>query len=252
MTALNLFCQGQNAFMLTDAAVTDANGVLLSTRPKILMLRRARMAICWTGFAPMPVRGAKAASSAAGARMTAALRSQGVEAQQADQATIMKAMPGALRSMHVENMTLMPDATQEMASIAIGVALWNEASGPMVVMGQTESMGNLPAYSFMRMHYYLSADQDEDASSLLLRALGRSANVSDPADFDVRRDGLALLEAQRRICKSYSGLNYYGIGGKAVVVRVSKHGVSDSMLRRWPDKVGHTISPAYDSPLSAD
>jgi len=63
MTALNLLCQGDTAFMLTDAAVTDLNGLLLSTRPKALLLKRARMAICWTGFAPMPAGGAQAATN---------------------------------------------------------------------------------------------------------------------------------------------------------------------------------------------
>ncbi len=244
MTALNLFCQGQNAFMLTDAAATDLDGVLLSTRPKALTLRRARMAICWTGFAPMTAGGARFAPNAAGARMKAALFAHGVDAERAMQGEIMAAMPAALRTMHIENLTSMPGATAEMMSISVGVALWCETEGAKVVMGQTEEAHGLPAYSFARLRHYISTEQGYNAPSFISKAIGRVANLADPLDFDVRRDGVALLEAQRRIRKSYSGSTHHGVGGKAVMIKVSKSGVCESVLRRWPDKVGRQIMPS--------
>jgi len=145
--------------------------------------------------------------------------------------------------MHIENITSMPGATQEMTSISVGVALWSEAGGPMIAMGHTEPMGGLAAYSFFRVRYYLSVNEGDDATSFVSKALGRSADLSEPVSFDVRRDGLSLLESQRMIRRSYSGLSHHGIGGRAILIKVSRNGVAETVLRRWPDKIGNPIMP---------
>ncbi len=240
MTAINLFCQGGTAFMATDTATTEVGtGLLLSRRPKVLEVPHARMAMCWTGVAPtLP---GQSVENGPRQRIRAALLTVAVDLQRASQAAIMAAMPAALRAMHSENVVAMPDAEPELLSLTVAIALWCRERGPMVVIGNSEAHGPLPAYAFARVRHFHSAASPD--CSIVPTTLGREANVSDPSDFDARKDALALLEAQRRICETPSGLRYHTVGGRAILTEVSRRGVTSRVLRRWPDALNQPIRP---------
>lgn len=238
MTAINLFCQGGTAFMATDTATTEVGtGLLLSRRPKVLEVPHARMAMCWTGVAPnLP---GQSVENGPRQRIRAALLILGVDLRRASQAAIMAALPAVLRAMHLENIAAMPGAEPELLSLTVAIALWCRERGPMVVIGNSEAHGPLPAYTFARVRHFHSAARPD--CSIVPAALGREANVSDPSDFDARKDALALLEAQRRICETPSGLRYHTVGGRAILTEVSRRGVTSTVLRRWPDVINQPI-----------
>jgi hypothetical protein len=60
-------------------------------------------------------------------------------------------------------------------------------------------------------------------------------------DFDPERDGLALLEAQRRFVDAYGG---HIVGGTAQLTTVTEASVSTVTLKQWPDEIGRPITPA--------
>jgi hypothetical protein len=60
-----------------------------------------------------------------------------------------------------------------------------------------------------------------------------------------RESGLALLEAQRRTACRLIAIDSQGVhvvGGVAHHTVITRDGVSTSIVRRWPDKIGERIS----------
>jgi hypothetical protein len=60
---------------------------------------------------------------------------------------------------------------------------------------------------------------------------------------DPERDGLALLEAQRRLPYSPDEPACF-VGGFAELTTVSAAGITQKRLRTWPDRIGEKISLA--------
>jgi hypothetical protein len=66
----------------------------------------------------------------------------------------------------------------------------------------------------------------------------RAADLLDPAKFDIERDAVGLLEAQRAVI--WPG-GYRAVGGFVELTCVDRSGVNSRVLHRWPDKVGEKI-----------
>jgi hypothetical protein len=60
-----------------------------------------------------------------------------------------------------------------------------------------------------------------------------------PDDFDPLRDGLAIIEAQRR--HAVDGM--FIVGGWASLISVYRDRIEQRILTRWPDKIGQPINP---------
>lgn len=66
----------------------------------------------------------------------------------------------------------------------------------------------------------------------------RSSDLLDPATFNINRDAIRLLEAQRAVI--WPG-GHRMVGGFIELTRVDRFGVKSRVLHRWPDEIGRKI-----------
>ncbi len=237
MTVYNLFAQGDCAYILSDTAMTAESGELIRDTPKIEQFPKARLAVGWTGFAPMP--DGKIVN-----RVVERLAALGIKADHADQGEILAALPGVLRDMHAENLAWLAgdELLDERAALTLVVAFYREADASPVLMAGLTGDGPVAPYELFRVRQLLGTD-GPDADAFLRQAFGGMPNMSDPKQFDARKDGLALLELQRRMPPTPWSFGHYGVGGKAMLTTISPTGVRNQILKRWPDKIGKYIRP---------
>lgn len=237
MTVYNLFAQGDCAYILSDTAMTAESGELIRDMPKIEQFPKARLALGWTGFAPM-FEG-KYVNRVAGR-----LAALGIKSDHADQGEILAALPGVLRDMHAENLAWLAgdELLDERAALTLVVAFYRESDASPVLMAGLTGDGPVAPYDLFRVRQLLGTD-GPDADAFLRQAFGGMPNMSDPQQFDARRDGLALLELQRRMPPTPWSFGHYGVGGKAMLTTISPTGVRSQILKRWPDKIGKYIRP---------
>lgn len=75
-------------------------------------------------------------------------------------------------------------------------------------------------------------------------ALGRAIETPEDLEaMDIEKDGLALIEAQRRLPFKMHGRPAYLVGGIAELTTVTEAGVSRKTLTVWPDRIGEPIQP---------
>jgi len=237
MTAYNLFAQGDCAYILSDTAITAESGELIRDVPKVEQFPKARLALGWTGFAPMFKGGYVN-------RVAEKLAALGIRSDHADQGEILAALPGVLRDMHAENLAWLAgdDLLDDRAALTLVVACYRESdASPVLLVGLTGE-GPVPPYELFRVHQLMGTD-GPDADAFVRQAFGGMPNMSDPKQFDARKDGLALLELQRRIPPQPWHFGYYGVGGKAMLTTISPTGVRSQIIKRWPDKIGKPIRP---------
>lgn len=146
--------------------------------------------------------------------------------------------------MHAENLAWLAgdDLLDDRAALTLVVACYRESdASPVLLVGLTGE-GPVPAYELFRVHQLMGTD-GPDADAFVRQAFGGMPNMSDPKQFDARKDGLALLELQRRIPPQPWHFGFYGVGGKAMLTTISPTGVRSQILKRWPDKIGKPIRP---------
>jgi len=237
MTVYNLFAQGDCAYILSDTAMTAESGELIRDMPKVEQFPKARLGIGWTGFSPM-FKGAYVN------RVVEKLAALGIKSDHADQGEILAALPGVLRDMHAENLAWLAgdDLLEDRAAITLVVAYYQESdASPVLMLGLTGEGPKAP-YELFRVHQMMGTD-GPDADAFVRQVFGGMPNMSDPKQFDARKDGLALLELQRRIPPQPWHFGHYGVGGKAMLTTISPTGVCSQILKRWPDKIGKYIRP---------
>jgi hypothetical protein len=82
-------------------------------------------------------------------------------------------------------------------------------------------------------------------------ALGRSMICPEDLEtMDLERDGLALIEEQRRVPFNFEGRAAYLIGGLAELTTATKAGITRKILRQWPDRIGEPIMPEGAEPIA--
>ena len=246
MTAINLFTQGAAAYLLTDGALVALDGELLAIENKVVALPDLHLAICITGFGVADF-GADNPDGVSNGRVLAALADTGVLTADGHGAA-MALLPQALRNMHLGNLTSFAGEldAEERSSILMTVAAWDPGDGTAkAYVGSTEPMGQHAAYALARVRQYLTAPAAGlDPAEMLRAAVGRQVDIGHPASFDVRRDGLRLLDAQRSIKGGPCGGDYHSVGGKAFLTIVSAAGAATEELHTWPeDRVGERINP---------
>lgn len=74
-------------------------------------------------------------------------------------------------------------------------------------------------------------------------------DISDPRQWDVEREAGPLIEAQRAEPFPDRDQPYIGIGGQAILTRVSAAGIEQRLIRTWPDRIGSRIKLAPDDQL---
>lgn len=78
--------------------------------------------------------------------------------------------------------------------------------------------------------------------------IGPAVPITDSAQFAPERDGLRLIEEQRRRPSTslLPGLNpavRHRIGVGSHLYRITKHGVTAELLRDWQDEIAQAINP---------
>ncbi|QTH20809.1 hypothetical protein HRJ34_21170 [Rhizorhabdus wittichii] len=236
MTAINVLLQPTAAYLITDSATTDSNGVLIDIRSKVTVLSRFRAAIAWTGAGPIHAAGQ------ADRRISEALVSKGVSSQ----AELLAALPLIAAEMHAENAAYID--TGHDTAVSVFVALWSKkrrepqlwaCHGDQSVFGPS-----YVPYSMVRLRQYVTCPPDVDPDGWCRAAFGRVVDFADPKSFRPSVDGVALLEAQRHIREGIGVWGGYSVGGSANLTTVSAKGIRERVLKTWPDKVGEKISPA--------
>ncbi len=170
-----------------------------------------------------------------------------------DQGEILHALPVILREMHQENVGWLEAdrefLVQERATLVMSVAYWDAARDePVIAMARTDGFAHVPPYALARVAYYMTTDEQADPTAFLRDAVGRDANPSNPIDFDARRDGLLLLERQRRIPPTPWSYGHASVGGRATLTVIDREGVRVSTLKDWGDPIGQRINPDRRTP----
>jgi hypothetical protein len=77
-----------------------------------------------------------------------------------------------------------------------------------------------------------------------LESLG--IELGDADEFDPRRDGILLMEAQRRMKLPAipGGKPSHGVGGHILLTEVTAAGIVQQVIHTWPDEPGQPIQPA--------
>ena len=74
-------------------------------------------------------------------------------------------------------------------------------------------------------------------------------DISDPRQWDVEQEAGPLIEAQRAEPFPGRDESYIGIGGQAILTRISAAGIEQRLIRTWPDRIGSRIKLAPNNQL---
>ena len=210
------------AYLLTDGASFDAQHNVRQIGSKVLELPTHRMAIGWSGY--LMIEDLQAAVIAAGIT----------------QADVFLALPAIVRDLAFANEAVGVRDGVPTPPVYLLIALWNEARNEpqlWAVDSCTTLLGpRYTPFTHVQLRAKFALHPDEQAA-----AFGRQIKPTDPANFDVRRDGVTMIETER--AKPFEG-GHYGVGGFVELTSVTVDGVTKETLLQWNDKIGHRINPA--------
>lgn len=210
MTAMNIFIRQDAAHILTDGAFYDLDGIVHQITTKVAIADDLRMAMACSGR---------------------------VQVEQLCDGFTKREMFSQERAL-----ALLPDVMREIREA-------NRASNPELEIHEGNDLQIFVAlFSEERQRpeaYYCSTNQayfGPDYRPYTVRDVVQLS--SPPVDLPFNnpwRDGLAIMEAQRRMPLSETE-DLYFVGGFAELVTVTSEGVSCVKLKEWPDIVGEKIS----------
>lgn len=207
MTAINLFLKAGAAYIVADSAGYEPDGTILAIASKVAVADRLSMALICSGRAN-PVQ------------ISELLALYGTATQE----DALRAIPLAMRDIREDNRLRAPDGE---------------------LSGDNEMQVFVAMYSHERQRaetLYCTTTAEYDGGTLepyVVRPVARvSTPFSDLPFDDPERDGLAILEAQRRIPWPDGG---YFVGGFGELVTVTRDGIDKRKIVEWPDRVGEKI-----------
>lgn len=215
MSALNMIVQGQHAHLLTDRAVYDRNGIVVGIGHKVVRVEVLPLALAIVGVFNVD----QVASAVETSCPTTSLCPEDWVAR----------LPAVVRWIREENLTRWPeiegtaDGEITLAAIYYSHRL-GRARGVMVSSGDP----SLPAYEVVGL------------SCIAIPAIEIEPGIPDPsrAQFDPRRDGVALVEAQRQGARMDGMVT---VGGGVDLTTVGPEGLTLETLHTWPDEIGRRI-----------
>lgn len=245
MTAANLLVRGDTAFLLTDSAAVDClDGRLLAEGFKPSIFSEARLVMIWTGNGYGSET--RDAATAGRDRLHDAFASLGIDQRATDQASILVAVPAALRLMHEENVRHVGDCDD--AHLNIMVAASSDGAGAAYVATSDPDAG-LPPFELTRVACLNAAGRAGADEIKLIRSFGESPALADAARFNPWRDGFRLLNAQREACRAAGG--WKAVGCKAYLTSVSPRGITTHLIGHWPDRKGVQLGSGIGARLHA-
>lgn len=217
MTAINLVVQRDAVHLLTDGALYDHDGIIRAIASKSVVSQQHRMAIVPSGMAT-------------GHQVAAGLNRHGARTQ----ARALAALPAVAAEIKAFNVAGNPPGDHD---LQLFVAIWSDCSdrGEAWILSTNRAYfgeGYMPG-TLAEIEKLIGMDIDLGALQ------GRRIDYSDARSFDAECDGLALLEAQRR--KPWDDGVFF-VGGHAELSTVTRTGVAQKILRKWPDQIGERIT----------
>lgn len=214
MTAISLVAQAGAAYLLTDGALYDDDGIVRAIASKVLVAEEERLAIAPSG-------------RCTSVDLQVALDARGI----ARQAEIMGALPAIARARR--------DASEAAGlsepDLQLFVALWsetaNEAQAWMLSTNAMAHWGPCTPCTWIRVDAMIGTARP------LADVLGRPD--ADAMLIDMEVDGLAIINDQR--ATGWPDGRYY-VGGHGELVTVTAGGVTQRRLVEWPDRVGERIT----------
>lgn len=218
MTAINVFCRGRAVHLLTDGAYLSPDGVLRLIGPKVRTLPHLNAMAIMRG----PFDLESAFVNALGTAMTS------FDHLLANFESAVNTIADAHAAANgFESFDLVVAGVSEFYQMpkVIG-AFCGETAGTNRTVVQSLSDWTAPMTAGIRA-----------------RLAARGIDPESPS-FDPERDGLTLLEEQRReVIQPQGWPAIHIVGGFAQLTTLTTDGITTRVLKRWPDKVNEKISP---------
>jgi hypothetical protein len=230
MTIINSVVQGENAYLITDAAFTDwRDGRILHNGCKFITGNQFPWAMAVTGSAQLPD-----------------LVAQVVYRNPRNAKEMVECLPDLLRGVQA----LRLGDEYDRFTMALRVAAWCEHTSKARVFhidmdaGRCERWGIAP-WEVVEADVFILGT--ESAPLIRDRGWDEPERVTDPSQFDPVRDGVTLVGWQRDLERwkiHPEGPPLALIGGGVQIARVNREGVAIKTAHVWPeDKVGQIIEP---------
>ena len=225
MSIANIIIQRPAGFLLTDMGHFNLDATVHRIEAKILHLGSFGMAVSCRGG------GGYLLQAILGEIGAACDRSGSRKA-----GDVMKAFPEIFHTAFMVESSRFSGPLNGEAQILY----WSPERGRTVgyvIASSPDEIGGSAAWTMHSVLSSLTNDFSPDAP------LGRECDIGDPAQFDIERDGLALMEAQRRKPWKPRGaaLGHYAAGG-VMLTTVDATGVRTKRLATWPDRVGERVA----------
>lgn len=237
MSALNVFIRKDRAWMQTDASLYDQQGNIVAFGPKAYVLSNLRAVISARGLqsvTPMlvPILGWQFATFD----------------------DLIEHGAPVIRNVFCEFVKSYVAADAAERDIELIILGWSEKEdGPRAYRFYSDAVANLHGDAAFEFHPFASDETWELSPAFQTlepwNRLGRQGieldeNGFTTEQFDPVTHGLAYMEEQRHIYVDFETNKQISIcGGFLASVEISRDGVSEKILHRWPDKVGEPIRP---------
>lgn len=239
MSACNVIQQEHAVHLITDGASYDMSGRVIRIGSKVVELPDARVAFTSRGT---------------GGTWPLSLVNELAGATSLDE--VLDRLPAATRLLHqiFKSMAKRP-GNDDLEHFEITLIGWSGVRGQPECwcLGSHEigdptddsvaaGLDGYEPYKPLEM-MILSAAPGVSVSAVLGRQI---ASIEDVYAMDPEIDGLAIIEAQRAArydVKSVPGLDQiHVVGGFAELTTATHNGISRTILKEWPDRIGHRIA----------
>lgn len=222
MTAINTVLKRDSVHLLTDAASYDIAGNLVTAAPKVALLPHLNAAVACRGpHIALPLI----------ADLLGAAASTYDDLKAKAPAFICALLPIFEASFA---------QCQFGSDFDIVVAGISEMAGPDAYLICSHDRYGAAPFSTVQLSGLSLLPGDPAIHERVLATV-----LSDVEQFDVERDGLAVLEAQRAHAVEHAGGRWLtGVGGFAQVTSITRDGISTRVIHRWADEVGQPIGAA--------
>ena len=224
MTAINVIKQSNAVHVLTDGAGYNADGTLIAIANKVWPVAHLNLVLASRGsayFAPLLAQHASAA-----AHSFDHLKS------------IMPALALELAGRFAPLMRMSELGSQ----FDLVVAGWSETSGPSsYFLCDHHQHGpsvepwkpvDLGPISLLPQTAAMKVDLDHEFP-----------NGADPDQFDSVKDGMCILEIQRRHPSEHGPAGSHMLRGVGMFAQLTRGAIETKIIHRWPDEIGKPIKP---------
>ena len=227
MTALNMWEDGRNAYILNDTAAYPMDGPTL--------LRHTFKTVAVDGL----LFGQRAAIAATGCLPTEVLQAGINEIKPIDAPHLLASLPDLMARMTLEmrRHSIHDDVHGYFLAVAI---IDPQLKRPLLSIARSESRENpeeLPANTMVPVRYWVPGMVPFGPFTCDATSYDHSAIAA----FQPRADGLAMIEFQRNQLWPDGGSR---IGGQAILTTIAPEGISSEVVTTWPDEIGQPINGA--------